>query len=136
MALEKNQQISAQVILKSASGKPISGETVITSKNVSEFQASQIAIKRVKEFFADHEFEVGEYLGISFSITASVSNFEKVFSTVFHMEKKGGLKARGVDGSFRYDLPIHSLPKSILILIEAITFTPPPDFGPTEFFGP
>jgi hypothetical protein len=32
-----------------------------------------------------------------------------------------------------YELPLASLPKSLKSVIEAVTFTPAPDFGPTRW---
>jgi hypothetical protein len=61
---------------------------------------------------------MGDMVGNSFSITAPESTFERVF---------------GTRGAGSLELPLHALPKTLTDHVEAVTFTPPPDFGPTNF---
>lgn len=136
MHLEKKQIISAQVVLRSASGKAIDGETIITSENIRDFVPSPETVARASETFAAAGFDVGEMVGISFSISATVSTFEQVFETSLRQEERGGVEAVQDDGSGSYELPLDALPESLANLVVAVTFTPPPDFGPTEFLGP
>ncbi|MCP4542745.1 MAG: hypothetical protein GY832_36950 [Chloroflexi bacterium] len=136
MSLEKEQLVSAQVVLPSASGKVIDGETSITSKNIQEFAPSPKLVARATEAFAVAGFDVGAMVGISFSISAPVSTFEQVFKTRLRQEDRGGVEAIQDDGSGSYELSLDALPKSLADLVVAVAFTPPPDFGPTEFFGP
>ena len=136
MSLEKEQLVSAQVVLPSASGKATNGETIITSENIQDFAPSPETVARASEAFAAAGFDVGEMVGISFSISATVSTFEQVFQTRLRQNEQGGVEAVQEDDSGSYELPLKSLPESLASLIVAVTFTPPPDFGPTEFFGP
>ncbi len=135
MSPAKKDPASAQVILRSASGKVIDGATSITSQNVREFAPSDESVVRAAEAFAAAGFDVGAMVGISFSISAPVGRFEQVFKTRLRQER-GGLEAIQDDGSGSYELPLHGLPESLASLVVAVAFTPPPDFGPTDFFGP
>lgn len=135
MSLHQQEIISAQVVLKSASGKPFEGTTVITSANIRDFLPSAETVAKVTEAFTAAGFDVGPMVGNSFSITAPVSTFEKVFRAQLRRQENGGVVAVKDDDSSSYELPLAGLPQSLTELIEVVTFTPPPDFGPTEF-GP
>jgi hypothetical protein len=76
------------------------------------------ASKRLKSFFREAGFKLGPYVGISFSISGPTQLFERFFRT-----RLAALKS--------YELPLNSLPKEVASMIEAVTFTPPPDFGPS-----
>ena len=134
MTLNKNQVISAQVILRSASLQELESDTVITSENIGEYAPAPEAVARVSQVLIDMGFDVAELVGISFSISASVSTFEKIFEIKLLQEDDGGIKVVKIDGSTGYELPMDALPESIAGLVVALTFTPPPDFGPTNFF--
>ncbi|MBN1372716.1 MAG: hypothetical protein JW987_12315 [Anaerolineaceae bacterium] len=136
MNLEPNKLTSAQVLLRSESGKVIGPETAITSENIQDYLPSIESVNLAKKFFTEMEFDVGEWVGIGFSITAPVSKFEQTFKTTLCMEQDGGIKATSEDGVIKYELPLDLLPKSVTDLVIAITFTPPPAFGPIDFFGP
>ncbi|HYJ47125.1 MAG TPA: hypothetical protein VEV81_10985, partial [Pyrinomonadaceae bacterium] len=77
-------------------------------------------------------FEVGPVVGNSFSITAPASAIEKVFKTKIRREagRKGAVKAATAKGPGSYELPVDRLPPEIAADVEAVTFSPPPDFGP------
>lgn len=136
MPIQKDQVVSAQVVLQPASGEAIDAETVITSENVQDFAPSPGAAAEATQAFAAMGFDVGDVVGISFSITAEVSTFEQVFETRLREDGRGGVEAVRDDGSASYELPLEPLPESLSNLVVAVTFTPPPDFGPTEYFGP
>lgn len=134
MFLDKEKIISAQVILRAASGKVIDSKTIITSENIQNFVPSLELVASATEAFSAVGFDVGKMVGISFSISAPVSTFEQVFETRFRQDKRGGVEVILGDGSGSYEIPLKSLPEYLTRLVVAITFTPPPDFGPTEFF--
>jgi hypothetical protein len=136
MPLEKERVVSAQVVLRPASGKTIDGKTLITSDNIRDFVPSPEAVARATSAFAAAGFEVGNVVGISFSISATVDTFEHVFETRLRRSERGGIEAVRDDGAGNYELPLKALPQSLANLIVAVTFMRPPDFGPTEFFGP
>lgn len=133
MSLGKQQVVSAQVVLRPASGKSIRSQLAITAENIGDFLPSAETALTATQAFAAAGFEVGPVVGISFSITAPVETFEKVFDTHLRLEERGGIKAIGPDKSVSLELPLQALPKAITDNVEAVTFTPPPDFGPTEF---
>jgi hypothetical protein len=136
MSLEKEQVVSAQVVLRSASGKVIDSETTITSENIQDFAPSPETVAKASQAFAALGFDVGEMVGISFSISATVGTFEQVFKTTLRQDEQGGIEAVQADGSGSYELLLDALPDSLTNLVVAVTFTPLPDFGPPEFFGP
>jgi len=103
-------EISAQVVLR-AKGP-------ITAATLAANQPQKEAVEAARKLFREAGFELAPYLGISFSISGSRSLFEKFFGT--RLDKLKG-----------YELPLNSLPKKVAALIEAVTFTPPPDFGPS-----
>lgn len=133
-SLNKQQIVSAQVVLQPKNEKPIDGGTKITAENIKEFEPPPDSAVKVREIFASKGFEIGSIVGISFSITASVSKFEELFKTRLRLDERGGVESVKKDGSASYELSTRALPKSISDLILTVSFTPPPDFGPTEFF--
>ena len=134
MPLTKKQIVSAQVVLQSARGKSPSSQTAITSETIEDFLPSQHAIAVARKAFKVAGFELGEVVANSFSITGSVSTFEKALKTRLRREPEGGtMKAVRTDGSATYELPLKALPKEVARIVEAVSFTPPPDFGPTNY---
>ena len=135
MSLQPQQVIAAQVVLRAASGKAPDGHSLITAETLKEFAPSEEAVARAKAAFSTAGFEVGPLVGNSFSITAPVGTFEKVFKTQLRRQEHGGIESVRQDGSTSLELPLGALPASVANPVAAVTFTPPPDFGPTKF-GP
>lgn len=133
MSLKKQQLLSAQVVLRSASGKLANGATIITSKNFKDFAPAPEAAAEAAKAFTAAGFEVGSMVGIGFSITASASTFEKVFKARLRQDKRGGVTVIKSGGADSYELPLKALPQSLVNLLAVAAFTPPPDFGPTQF---
>jgi len=129
MRLKKNEIISAEVILRSASGQEIGPETLITSENLDIFTPPPDAYSIASRFFRSMGFEIGPMSGLSFSITAPVGIFEEMFEENLQRSVKGGIECVG--GSLEFSLAY--LPENIRRIIQTVTFTEPPDFGPTEF---
>jgi hypothetical protein len=125
-----DERLSAQVVLHPASGKLTGGEQ-ITSENVERFLPSPEAVAEASGFFRGAGFEVGDIVGTSFSIVGSPAEFERTFG-----ERPERSVERGVDtvrlerGGLELDLG--RLPGSVRRHLQAVTFTPPPDFGPTN----
>lgn len=115
---KKNPPLSAQVLLRSASGEAPAGDEVITAETLERHLPSAEAAERVRERLSRAGFEVGPLVGNSFSITAPVKTFEKVFGT--------GVREAAEQGR---EIPAAGLPREVA----AVTFTPPPDFGPTSY---
>ena len=131
--VEKNRLISAQVVIRSPSRKPAADH--VTAANIREFLPVPEIASKVRTAFTAAGFEAGPLVGNSFSISATVGDFEKLFNIHLRHEQKGGVAFVRVKESGSYELPLHALPRSVVENVEAVTFTPPPDFGPTRF-GP
>ena len=95
----------------------------ITTENIREWLPSAETIARVSAELRNMGFELGEAVGNSISITGPVKLFESVFHSKLH--EVGGV--RFTDG---YELPAGKIPPALRAEIVAVTFTPPPDFGP------
>ena len=124
MSPRKSSTISAQVVLRPASGQAPSEP--ITAANVREMLPDASAAAMVRESFAKVGFEVGNLVGNSFSIAGPLSLFNKHFKTSIAPPGRGAKVAR-------LALPASALPRRIASVVQAVTFTPPPDFGPTSY---
>lgn len=116
-------RLSAQVVLRPASGE-LTGDEPITSGNVHRFLPSPEAVAEAEGFFRDAGFEVANAVGNSFSIVGSPSAFERAFG---ERPARDGEEVRVGGG---VELDVASLPETVRRLIQAVTFTPPPAFGP------
>lgn len=134
MRAKGDMVISAEVLLKSASGKKIGPDTLITSTNIGEYAPAAKTVAEASGVLAKLGFAVGEAVGISMSITASANTFERVFGVPLSQTPKSGIQVIDRDGSLSREIPTHAWPASLWDLAVAITFVPPPDFGPTGYF--
>ena len=123
---------SAQVVLRSASGAE-PGDEPVTAATLSRFAPSPQAAAEVADAFRQSGFEVGTMVGNSFSITAPATTFERFFGVRLAQTERGGLQALGEHGGDL--LPVDGLPEPIVRRVAAVTFVPPPAFGPTGY-GP
>jgi hypothetical protein len=114
-----DQIISAQVILRPR-GKDSSHGLAITSANIAELAPDAGTASRIARYFREKGFDSGEMAGTSFSISAPASTFERTFGTSMSNRKE-------------LALPMKSLDADVAREIEEVTFTPPPDFGPTSY---
>ena len=117
--------ISAQVVLVAASGARPGPKSRITSENIREWAPAAETIVRVSGELRGMGFEVGECVGNSISITGAARLFESCFRTKLR-ETGGGIQFAG-EG---YELAPEKIPAALRPQIVAVTFTPPPDFGP------
>lgn len=115
--------LSAQVIVRAASGKRLGAEP-ITSRNVAEYAPSPDDTAAVQTAFRTAAFQTGNLVGISFSITAPQSTFEKFFRVKFQRKPDGSY---GVGPSGELEIPLNALPRELRERIVAVTFTPPAD---------
>jgi len=122
--------ISAQVILKPEKGKGFDKESIITAQTLEKYLPSMESLRQTRDFFSKSGFEIGPAIGNSFSITASAKWFENFFNVHLFYLENGAIMSEWQDTK-RYELPIDVIPKWIKDMVMAITFTPPPDFGPT-----
>jgi hypothetical protein len=90
---------------------------------VAERTAAQVilsdtdAADRARRHFADCGFEVGPFVGISFSIAGTPGRFRETFGGA-EPDPKGG------------ELPIDSLPDDLRQAVQAVATDEPPAFGP------
>lgn len=129
MQIDRNKTISAEVMLLPVSGKKISHDTQITAENIEDFAPPLDAFLIASGAFRSLGFEVGPLMGITFSITASAGTFEDVFKAKLQLSAKGGIEC--LEGGL--ELPLDHLQDNTRKIIMTITFTEPPDFGPTDF---
>ncbi len=128
--MAKSTIISAQVILPPATGKR-DRETVITAETVAALAPAPQKVARARQAFEKAGFEVSELYGISFSITAPLERFEEFFKVRLETGKDG---VQAVSDEVKsYELPLTKLPANLRDLIDTVTFSAPPDFGPTNF---
>jgi hypothetical protein len=132
MGSKSSRMLSAQVALKPASGRSIDGHTVITSENIREYLPSPETVRAAQRAFVDAGFDVASPVGTSFSITAPASTFEKVFKVRLESDARGSARVASTDKT-DYELPLSGLAESLRKIVIAVTFSPPPDFGPTSY---
>jgi subtilase family serine protease len=133
MSPKKAKTVSAQVILRPASGKSVTGQEAITSENIRDYMPSKEAFDAAVQAFTEAGFEVSAAGPTGFSISAPAKTFEKVFGTRLRSDEGGSFESVGKDESASYELPLRGLSEDVSQYVEAVTFTPPPDFGPTNF---
>jgi hypothetical protein len=120
--------ISAIVVMRPRSG-PLTGYEAITAETVGAYVPEPGDVQRIVNFFTAAGFGVGPMVGLSFSITAPRSRFAAIFGVA-----QGGADWTGGAGvSTGLELPLAALPPDVRDLLESVAFTPPPDFGPTEY---
>ncbi|MCC6617268.1 MAG: hypothetical protein IT320_27585 [Anaerolineae bacterium] len=132
MSAEQHEAISAQVILKSASGEALS-DAEITSETLARYQASPEMVRHARTVFDKAGFDVGHYVGISFDITAPPSTFRALFGLKVQVTDEGGYAFALPDGRTVTELPARYLPDSLVSVVETVAFPPPPDFGPPSY---
>jgi len=134
MPSKSKQLISAQVALKSASGKTYNERTAITAENIAAYAPSADTVTEAGAGFKRAGFEVGNMVGNSFSITAPKGTFEKFFKIKLEADDRGGVKIKGTETTpGEYELPLKALPPDLSRYVAAVTFSPPPDFGPSSY---
>ena len=124
------KEVSAQVILKPSQG---SFTDTVTSENVARMMPTAEDMEKAKSYFSERGFKVEHAFGNSFSITGPESLFEKAFKSKLSKGEKGEVKAARRGGSQSFELSTDDLPKGIADIVETVTFSEPPDFGPGNF---
>lgn len=128
MSLNPDEILSAQVILRSASGRSPIEAGAITAENIDMFVPQPEAAARVAATFQSLGFATGTLVGISFSITGSAGRFGKVFGVALCRTDDEGVACLGPDGAADLELPLDRLGPEIVQAIHAVTFTPPAHF--------
>jgi hypothetical protein len=125
-----DERLSAEVVLRPASGA-LSGGEQITSENVGGFLPSPEAATEATGYFRAAGFEVTDVVGISFSIVGPPEAFEQTFGERPERRVEGGIDTVRLRGG-GLELELGRLPEQVRQHLQAVTFTPPPDFGPTN----
>jgi hypothetical protein len=135
MAPKTEKLISAEIALRSASGKSFNSQTAITSENIAEYLPAPEVVDQARRAFAKAGFEVSKPAGVGFSITAPPNVFKKVLGIKIVSDGRGGVKALplGQKGEGTYELPLKALPKELAQYVASATFSAPPDFGPGSY---
>jgi hypothetical protein len=120
VAFVGDESISALVVLRPAVGD-LAGTAQITADTVEAFAPDPAAATAVRAFLTEVGFDVQPLVGISCAVVGPRSLFERTFGTSIPSE-----------GS---ELPLDRLPDDVAGGIQAVTFTPPPAFGPTGEFS-
>lgn len=117
--------LSAMVILRAASGRRLAGSAPIDTSTLARHSAATGDVAAAQQAFGNRGFGAGEYIGISFAISASRAAFEAQFGVTL---------ARGADGAIQVvrdgkpaglELPLDRLPATLRRLIDTVTFMPP-----------
>jgi hypothetical protein len=116
--------LSATVLLRPAGGG--SAADYATVETADRLLPDPQAAEQAQAYFRDAGFDVTAAFGPTFSIVASRELFERTFATRLKGADREGVTTE--EGAF--ELP---LPADLGEAVEAVTFTPPPDFGPTEY---
>ncbi len=117
--------LSAMVIVRAASGRRLSDSGAIDAASLPEHVAAPADVVAVQKVYAAQGFEVGPYVGISFSITARRSQFETAFAVKLKVGRDGAVTVSRQGKSLGIELPLDELRASVRDVIETITFTPP-----------
>ena len=116
----KNETISAEVILKSKTGRSLTEGIPITSENIKDFKPSQETINEAEEKFRELGFTVLP-ANITITIVGTKTLFEKVFGTKLQIKTiDKRISIRSME-----DLTI---PDSLRNSIEKVIFIPPPEY--------
>jgi hypothetical protein len=121
--MNNSSLISAEVILKSKSGRSVSSRDVaITSKNIKEFQPTEETINNAANRLRELGFTVlkGD---ITLTVIGEPILFEKVFKVKLTLKKNE--KASSIVVNPEGELVI---PNSLSNSIEKIVFVPSPEF--------
>ena len=99
--------------------EPLSAEVVL-------HEPADASAARLRQWFAGRGFTTSAPAGISFSVTGARSLFEKTFHVEFdEKSNRPGLEV--------LELPMPDLPAGLQDAVDAVTFSAPPDFGPTSY---
>jgi hypothetical protein len=132
MSPKKEKLLSAEIALRSASGKSFGSQPAITSENIGDYMPAPDIVELAQKAFAKAGFEVSQPAGLGFSITAAESVFEQVFKVKLALDDRGGVKVTP-EGTEARELPVKNLAEELAQYVAAATFSRPPDFGPGNY---
>ena len=115
--------VTAQVILRAASGKRLNPSEGVTSANIREYLPSSSAEAFARGFFRSAGFRLAPTVGNNFAITAPAETFEGVFGVCIQRNADGTVLSKGSGGAATLELPLSSLSGAVVELLESVTFT-------------
>lgn len=130
MTVSKDLIVSAQAILRPASGRAIDGRLVITADNVAEFAPSPSAITTVTARFRSRGFETGPFVGISFSVTGTIRAFEEFFGMKIQLGNDNAYEFVDESRIIGHELKGDALPEELREFVQSVVFPLPIEFGP------
>ncbi|HEY7597359.1 MAG TPA: hypothetical protein VH969_29705 [Actinophytocola sp.] len=113
---DDDPELTAEVVLRPA-GRPMSGWEQITAETVAAMRPDEAAVSAVRDYFQAEGFTVSPLRGISSTITGPRAAFERQFG------------ATALTGE-PLELPLDQLPRQVSEVVQAITFSARPDYGP------
>ena len=128
MVDNKDILISAQVLLRPASGKSIDSNVAITANKLAEFAPSANTVAAAREIFHARGFEVGPMVGVSFSITGTLRAFEELFGRQVQMGKDGAYEFVANGKVIGHELSNMELPKELKDFVVIVAFPLPFEF--------
>lgn len=137
MALQQKSSeeiITAHVLMKAPNGTLITYDTILTSQNIQRYTPRSVDLASATNEFETLGFKTGPVSGLSFAISGPSKVFEKVFHVRLQTDKTHGTTVIGQGESPQYELPLVNIPRSLARLLSAVTFMPPPEFGPTNYY--
>jgi subtilase family serine protease len=130
----KDPVVSAEVVFAPASGAALEN-AAITAANVKAFAPAPEAVEAARRYFTQAGFQTSSLSGISFTISAPQSVFETTFGVKLAGGKKSASKKASAASKAPVELPLARLPASVSKGIKAVTFSRPPDYGPTGSYS-
>lgn len=125
--------LSAQAIVRAASGKRLRGSEPITTRTLAEHAPSREDTAAAQAAFRAAGFEVGELGGISFSVSGHKARFEQFAGVELDVDERGAVALAGKKApSGGLELPLDRLPPELRGRLEAIAFAPPADLHEGE----
>ena len=121
----ETEQIVAHVVLKPASGRTITGESMIRADTLDSFAPDPSDAHAVARVLTDAGFEVGPTVGIGMSMAGSRALFERYFGTKIVDAPDGGWVAVDATGSTTRDLPLDKLTPPVADRTLTVTFDEP-----------
>ena len=121
---DREEPVTAIVLLRSASGEKITGWTAITADTLARYAPDPADVDHVARSFRAAGFEVGPPGGISMAVTAPLARFEDFFAAKVGRAADGGWVAGGAASSGR-ELPLSALPDDVVSRVSAVTFDEP-----------
>lgn len=115
------EPVVAMVVLRPASGRPITGDSRITAENLGDYAPDPADAEAVAAALAGEGFEAGPLVGIAMSMSGPRRRFEEVFGTTVAPAEDGGWVA----GGGTRELPRERLPDEIADRVQAVVFEPP-----------